>query len=49
MNERAAEAFARRLPNSDSNVLERAGHDLFADAGPQVARLVRDWIVRLKR
>jgi pimeloyl-ACP methyl ester carboxylesterase len=47
MNERAAEAFARRLRNSDINFLEGAGHDLFADAGPNVARLIRDWVRRL--
>ena len=46
-NEQAAEEFAKRLPNSDINFIENAGHDLIADAAPEVARFIRDWAARI--
>lgn len=46
-NERAATIFARRFPAADIHWIEDAGHDLLADAAPEVARLVRDWTAGL--
>jgi pimeloyl-ACP methyl ester carboxylesterase len=46
-NRRAAEVFARRFPDAEIHFLENAGHDLFADAGPELARLVAAWAGRL--
>jgi pimeloyl-ACP methyl ester carboxylesterase len=48
LNERAAETFVDRFPDAEIHYLEDAGHDLFADAGPDVARLVRDWAGRIE-
>jgi pimeloyl-ACP methyl ester carboxylesterase len=42
-NEQAAPIFAARFPGAEIHRIENAGHDLIADAGPEVARLVRDW------
>jgi hypothetical protein len=47
MNERAAVEFARRFPDAEIRFLDNAGHDLFADAAPELATLVRDWVRRL--
>jgi pimeloyl-ACP methyl ester carboxylesterase len=44
-NERWAPVFAERFPDADVRFIKGAGHDLIADAGPEVARLVRDWAV----
>jgi pimeloyl-ACP methyl ester carboxylesterase len=46
-NQRAAEAFAGRFPDAEIHFLENAGHDLFADAGPELARVVAAWAGRL--
>ena len=46
-NRRAAEVFARRFPDAEIHFLENAGHDLFADAGPELARIVAEWAARL--
>jgi pimeloyl-ACP methyl ester carboxylesterase len=43
INQRALPAFRERFPNAEVHLIEGAGHDLIADAGPEVARLVRDW------
>jgi pimeloyl-ACP methyl ester carboxylesterase len=42
-NERWAPVFAERFPDAEIQLIEGAGHDLIADAGPEVARLVRNW------
>ena len=42
-NRRAAEVFAGRFPDAEIHDLENAGHDLFADAGPELARIVMEW------
>jgi pimeloyl-ACP methyl ester carboxylesterase len=47
-NERWAPVFAERFPDADIRFVEGAGHDLIADAGPEVARLVRDWAIALR-
>jgi pimeloyl-ACP methyl ester carboxylesterase len=47
-NERWAPVFAERFPDADIRFIEGAGHDLIADAGPEVARLVRDWAIALR-
>lgn len=46
-NRSAAEVFAERFPDAEIHFLENAGHDLFADAGPELARLVAAWVARL--
>jgi pimeloyl-ACP methyl ester carboxylesterase len=46
-NESAAEVFARRFPDAEIHFFENAGHDLFADAGPDLARIVAEWAARL--
>jgi pimeloyl-ACP methyl ester carboxylesterase len=46
-NRSAAEVFAERFPDAEIHFLENAGHDLFADAGPELARLVAAWAARL--
>lgn len=43
INERALPAFRARFPDAEIHLIEGAGHDLIADAGPEVARLVLDW------
>lgn len=45
INETALPAFREQFPDAEIHMLEGAGHDLIADAGPEVARLVRDWAV----
>jgi pimeloyl-ACP methyl ester carboxylesterase len=45
-NEQAVPVFEERFPDAEIHWIEGAGHDLFADAGPEVARLVRDWASR---
>jgi pimeloyl-ACP methyl ester carboxylesterase len=47
-NERATPIFAERFPDAEIHSIENAGHDLIADAGPEVARLVRDWAARIQ-
>jgi pimeloyl-ACP methyl ester carboxylesterase len=47
-NERWAPVFAERFPDAEIRFIEGAGHDLIADAGPEVARLVRDWAISLR-
>jgi pimeloyl-ACP methyl ester carboxylesterase len=46
-NRRAAEVFAERFPRAEIHFLENAGHDLFADAGPELARIVAEWAAGL--
>jgi pimeloyl-ACP methyl ester carboxylesterase len=46
-NEAAAAAFAERFPDAEIRVFEGAGHDLFADAGPELGRAVAEWAGRL--
>jgi pimeloyl-ACP methyl ester carboxylesterase len=45
INERALPAFRERFPDAEIHLIEGAGHDLIADAGTEVARLVRDWAI----
>jgi pimeloyl-ACP methyl ester carboxylesterase len=47
-NRRAAKVFAERFPEAEIHFLENAGHDLFADAGPEVARIVVGWATGLR-
>ena len=47
INERALPAFRERFPDAEIHLMQGAGHDLIADAAPEVARLVRDWASRL--
>jgi pimeloyl-ACP methyl ester carboxylesterase len=42
-NRSAAKVFAERFPEAEIHFLENAGHDLFADAGPELARIVAEW------
>ena len=46
-SEAAMPIFAARFPDAEVHWLEGAGHDLIADAGPEVARLIRDWVSRI--
>jgi pimeloyl-ACP methyl ester carboxylesterase len=46
-NRRAAKVFAGRFPKAEIHFLENAGHDLFADAGPELARIVAEWAAGL--
>jgi pimeloyl-ACP methyl ester carboxylesterase len=46
-NRHAAAVFAERFPAAEIHFLENAGHDLFADAGPELARIVTEWAGRL--
>lgn len=46
LNEGAVPAFTRQFPDAEIHHLQGAGHDLIADAAPEVARLVRDWADR---
>ena len=46
-NRRAAKVFAERFPEAEIHFLENAGHDLFADTGPEVARIVAEWATGL--
>jgi pimeloyl-ACP methyl ester carboxylesterase len=46
-NRRAAKVFAERFPEAEVHFLENAGHDLFADAGPELARIVAEWAAGL--
>jgi alpha-beta hydrolase superfamily lysophospholipase len=45
-NEAAAKLFAERFPDAEIRFFEGAGHDLFADAGPQLAEVVLAWADR---
>jgi len=45
-SEQAVPTFANRFPDAEIHWIEGAGHDLIADAGPEVARLIRDWAAR---
>jgi pimeloyl-ACP methyl ester carboxylesterase len=45
-NEEAAPVFAEHFPDAEISWIEGSGHDLFADAGPEVAGLIRDWVRR---
>jgi pimeloyl-ACP methyl ester carboxylesterase len=46
-NEAAAATFAERFPDAEIRIFEGAGHDLFADAGPELGRAVADWVRQL--
>lgn len=46
-NEAAAKVFAERFPEAEIRFFEGAGHDLFADAGPELGRVVAEWGGRL--
>jgi pimeloyl-ACP methyl ester carboxylesterase len=46
-NRTSAKVFAERFPEAEIHFLENAGHDLFADAGPELARIVAEWSARL--
>lgn len=46
-NEAAAAAFVQRFPDAELRFFEGAGHDLFADAGPELAQVVAEWGGRL--
>jgi pimeloyl-ACP methyl ester carboxylesterase len=46
-NEKAATRFREQFPAAEIVFMEGAGHDLFADAGPELARIVADWVRRL--
>lgn len=48
-NERVTPIFAERFPDAEIHRIENAGHDLIADAGPEVARLIRDWSAQIQR
>ncbi|HEY7708075.1 MAG TPA: alpha/beta hydrolase [Gaiellaceae bacterium] len=45
-NEQAVPRFRERFPDAEVVLMDGAGHDLFADAGPELARLVVDWASR---
>jgi pimeloyl-ACP methyl ester carboxylesterase len=45
-NEQAVPRFRERFPDAEVILMDGAGHDLFADAGPELARLVVDWAGR---
>jgi pimeloyl-ACP methyl ester carboxylesterase len=50
LRERSEEAlprFAEQFPDAEIHLMEGAGHDLFADAGPELGQLVADWSRRL--
>jgi pimeloyl-ACP methyl ester carboxylesterase len=46
-NEAAAAAFGQRFPEAEIRFFDGAGHDLFADAGPALGRIVAEWAGRL--
>ena len=46
-NEQAVPRFRERFPDAEIVFVEGVGHDLFADAGPKLARIVADWARRL--
>lgn len=48
-NEQAVPRFREQFPDADVVFLEGAGHDLFADAGPELARIVAAWAGRNQR
>jgi pimeloyl-ACP methyl ester carboxylesterase len=45
-SEAAVPAFLERFPEADVRWIDGAGHDLFADAGPRIAGLIREWAAR---
>lgn len=45
-NEAAGKVFAERFPDAEIRFFEGAGHDLFADAGPELAEVVLAWAER---
>jgi pimeloyl-ACP methyl ester carboxylesterase len=45
-SEAAMPVFSQHFPDAEIHWVENAGHDLIADAAPEVARLIRDWAVR---
>jgi pimeloyl-ACP methyl ester carboxylesterase len=47
LNRRAVEVFVERFPDAEIRFLENAGHDLFADAGPELAEIVAEWAAGL--
>jgi pimeloyl-ACP methyl ester carboxylesterase len=47
INERALPDFRECFPRAEVHWIRGAGHDLIADAGPEVAQLVREWAMRL--
>jgi pimeloyl-ACP methyl ester carboxylesterase len=48
-NEADARRFRERFPDAEIVFVDRAGHDLFADAGPELGRVVAAWAGRLAR
>lgn len=46
-NEQAVPRFREEFPDAEVVLMEGAGHDLFADAGPELARIVAAWAGRL--
>ncbi|HEU4942337.1 MAG TPA: alpha/beta hydrolase [Gaiellaceae bacterium] len=45
-NEQAVPRFREAFPDAEVVVMEGAGHDLFADAGPELGRIVAGWAGR---
>jgi pimeloyl-ACP methyl ester carboxylesterase len=45
-SEAAMPLFSEHFPDAEIHWIENAGHDLIADAAPEVARLIRDWAAR---
>ena len=48
INEEAFPGFRERFPDAEVHWIDGAGHDLIADAGPEVGRLLREWASRLQ-
>jgi pimeloyl-ACP methyl ester carboxylesterase len=46
-SEAAMPVFSGHFPDADVHWMPGAGHDLFADAGPALGRIVADWARRL--
>jgi pimeloyl-ACP methyl ester carboxylesterase len=46
-NEQAGRAYAAAVPQAEIRHVEDASHSLLTDVGPEVARLVGDWLARL--
>ena len=47
-SEEALPRFAEQFPDAEIHLMEGAGHDLFADAGPELGWIVADWAGRLQ-
>jgi pimeloyl-ACP methyl ester carboxylesterase len=46
-SEAAVPVFQEHVPQAEIHWIADAGHDLFADAGPRIALLIRDWAARI--